>query len=220
MKNSSRRAFVTRAIATATTAITLRAPAFAEGDIPLDPGNGGQSILPAALQPGDILLSTTSSIESEIIRKVTSGPVSHAAVYLGQVNGVLSIIEAQSPKIFVDKLQNAIDHDTLLVAFRYPNIKSDQQKSVVEWFKAHAGTPFNKWGAVRDWVAQFLGLPRHVNLQTPGNGFYCSQLVIAGYDAAGLALIKSPAQWTPNDIANLAWTDQLHYVGHLQFVPQ
>ena len=190
-------------------------------DPPLDPGNDGVSILPAALQPGDLLLSTTSSPISLGVQLLTGGLVSHVAVYLGGIGGTSSIAEARQPNVVIDPLQSAIDNGSLIVALRFPglDLASDQLQFLVNWFTQRAGTPYNFWGSVADWVAGYSGFLRKVNLQTPGNAFYCSELVIEGYAAAGLLLTTSPAQWSPTDIADLMWTDRLQYVGHLKFIP-
>jgi hypothetical protein len=130
--------------------------------------------------------------------------------------GTPSIIEAQRPTLFIDSLDNALARDTLLVAFRYPNISTDQQTAISAWFSGRQGTPFNAWGAVHDAIFQFLGASVAVNVGTAGNSFYCSQLVIQGYSANGLALTNGDPIWSPNDLAALAWTDQLEYIGHLK----
>lgn len=51
--------------------------------IPLDPGRGGRSVGPEALQIGDIIVSTTSAAISRAIRVGTGSEVSHAMLYIG-----------------------------------------------------------------------------------------------------------------------------------------
>ena len=65
----------------------------AQNRLLLTPSNGGQAITGAALQPGDIILSSTNGINSLGIRVLTVSPVSHAAIYLGDacIRGIAAI---------------------------------------------------------------------------------------------------------------------------------
>jgi hypothetical protein len=144
-------------------AALLSESVVAQPSPPLSPGQGGRSILPSLLQDGDVLLSTSPQPLSVLIRWVTNGPVSHAAVFLNYL-GQPSIIEAQRPTLFIDSLDNAMARDTLLVAFRYPGISTDQQAALSAWFSGRQGAPFDRWGAVQDAIFQFLGAPVTVNV--------------------------------------------------------
>ena len=215
-------------------AVDPRAAALSD-EIPLDPGNGGMSIGPDALQIGDIILSTTDAASSGLIRFGTGSPVSHAMLYVDQGQ---QVIEAIGSGVTMRPLADAIAHATLAVAFRSPGLDEAHRQLVADAAVTHVGEPYDKIGIVRQ--AKFQ-IDRHVcdllsgtaaatcrdyvgyvDLGTPRPGtFFCSELVVAAYDAAGAPLTTAPYNWTsPDDLAELAFRDgALAYVGHLKSPP-
>lgn len=71
-------------------------------------------IHPSALQPADIVVSTTPATVSWVIREVTGAPFSHAMLYVG--NG--DVIEAIPSSVVPRTLNAALSEATLAVAFR------------------------------------------------------------------------------------------------------
>src|SRR5947199_9900036 len=75
--------------------------------------------------------------------------------------------------------------------------------------------PGNLQDRCRSWVGG-------IDLGTSsGNQFFCSEAVVAAYQAAGVPLTDTPPVWTsPEDLAQLAFRrGALAYVGHLKAPP-
>jgi uncharacterized protein YycO len=203
---------------------------LAFGGIPLDPGAGGRSIGVDALEPGDIILSTTSETVSRVIRGATGSEVSHAAIYVG--NGEMA--EALGDGVSIKPVATGIMDDSVAVAFRYPGLTAQQAQQVSDFARGAAGRKYDYWGVIdqaryklapafcatlgagaraqcESWVGS-------VDLGTSRNdSFYCSELVIAAYQAAGVQLTNGSVQTqSPEDIAQLRLTNTLQYVGHLK----
>lgn len=195
-------------------------------EIPLSPSNGGMSIDDASLQTGDILLSTSNSLVSGAIRLATNSPISHAAIYIG--NG--EVVEAITDGVVLQSLEEALRDDTVSVAFRYPNLTEAQGLLIKDFVGKNLGTPYNYWGIVKGspfFIAHSHSRIYRVDLRTRDNSsFFCSQLVIAAYQQAGVPITsEQPNLVTPGDLARMR-EDQvpeiqfgsqlLQYVGHLK----
>ncbi len=200
-------------------------------DIPLDPGNGGRSIGVEALQIGDIIVSTTDAWISEAIRSASGSPVSHAMIYTGDGG---QVVEAIGDGVVFRPLSEALAGATVAVAFRHPNLTEEQAWRIRDFVGQQIGKNYNYWGIIRqagfqldrrvfcsgktgdeyqrcvDWVGR-------INLGTGTNDqFFCSQLVVAAYEQAGVPLTSTPPHWnSPGDIAELRLSGMLGYVGHL-----
>jgi uncharacterized protein YycO len=201
------------------------------GDIPLDPGAGGMSIGVDGLQEGDILLSTTSDWISRAIRSATNSQVSHAALYVGNGN----VVEAVGQGVQLKPLEEAMVDDTFTVAFRYPGLTDGQRRQIVDFAASKVGQSYDRWGIVRQalfqldnwvWCRDRQGEDRErcrnwagrINLGTGTNdAFFCSELVVAAFQSAGVPLTSTPPHWTsPEDLAEMRLSNRLGYVGHLK----
>lgn len=218
---SRRSVFV--ALASAIFSLTFSKLAFCVDDPALSPSTGGKSITEAALQKGDLILSTTSSSTtsyvsaaiSAAIRAATgSGPVSHAAVY--SELGVVDVLISQG--VTVRSVADSLNATSVAVAFRYPQVTSDQQQQINDWAVAHLGAGYDFAGVVKDVRFQFLGKThRLVDFGVSRNRFYCSRFVIDAYGAANLQLTTTSPNFTsPNDLVPLTWFGELEYIGHLK----
>ncbi len=76
--------------------------------IALDPGVGGCSIGIAALQPADIIVSTTASPLHEGIRIATRSVVSHAALYAGDGEMIEAIGRGEVTGVIQRKIELAL----------------------------------------------------------------------------------------------------------------
>jgi uncharacterized protein YycO len=200
-------------------------------EIPLDPGAGGRSIGADALEIGDVILSTTADAVSRGIRAASGAPVSHSMLYVGGGQ----VVEAIGSGVVLRSLSDAVGPATVAVAFRHPDITSEQALMVRDFAGQHLGREYNYWGIVRqalfrlDMAAFCRGKSGEeydrcrnwagrVNLGTGGNDqFFCSQLILAAYKHAGAPLTASEPHWSsPGDMAELRLSKRLGYVGHLK----
>lgn len=217
---------------------TPTAPAHARvlsTDIPLDPGNGGMSIGPDALEIGDIILSTTPAAVSDLIRFATTSDVSHAMLYVGQGQ---QVIDATGHGVRLRPLTDALADATVAVAFRYPGLTDDQKGIIADKAAELIGRSYNYLGIIRQ--AQFrvhrvlcdvlpdaeaTACRTFFGKVDLGRGdsteFFCSQLIVEAYQDAGVPLTDTPPVWSsPDDLAQLALRQgALAYVGHLKAPP-
>jgi hypothetical protein len=201
---------------------------WVERDIPLSPIAGGRSIDTSALKMGDIIVSTTNQIPSKLIRFGTNSSVSHARIYIGGGQ----VVEAVGKGVELVSLEDAIRHDSLAVAFRYPGLSDEQALRIRDYVGQQLGKPYDfKFVFVRQplfqagaalcnvlsepeksqckhWVGKvYLG-------KSDDTTFVCSNLLAAGFADAGVPLTSSPANWTTPD--DITLKTNLEYVGHLK----
>ena len=221
-----------------------QAPAFQiQNRLLLTPANGGKGITTAALQPGDIILSSTNGVTSIGIRLVTVSPVSHAALYLGNDE----IAEAVGSGIRTRKMADFIADESTIVAFRHPGVRADHAETMRSFAQAHAGKKYNVLGVVLQapftLQRQYCELPlvpslvrdacirglAAIQLGVARNDrFFCSQFVLAAYQEAKLPLttadplLVSPADllhMREGDVPSVRIEQALQYVGHLKAGP-
>lgn len=215
---------------------TAQGQAYAlSSEIPLDPGNGGLSIGSDVLEVGDIIVTTTAAAVSGLIRFGTGSQVSHTMLYVGQGT---QVIDATSAGVRLRPLAEALSDATVAVAFRYPGLSEAQRQIIADKAAEHIGRPYDYWGIVRQ--ASFQIDSRVCNVLPAsaaeecrnfcgrvdvGRGtdteFFCSELVIAAYQAAGVPITSTPPEWTsPDDLAQFGLrSGVLAYVGHLKAPP-
>ncbi|KAB8194961.1 hypothetical protein FKV24_005700, partial [Lysobacter maris] len=190
-------------------------------EIPLDPGIGGQSIGPDALAPGDIIVSTARHAVSYAIRAGTLSAISHAMVYVGDGN----VVEAVGDGVREVPLATAIEPAILAVAYRDPRVDASRAQAIVDFARAQVGRPYNYGGVARagyrilfpfssrvlDAIRDIAGVD-----DDTARSFYCSELVYAAFEAAGIPLdTASGDPGTPDDLVQLRH-GSLGYVGHLK----
>ena len=210
----------------------------------LNPDNGGQAIGADALRPGDIILTAENSLNSMGIRLATLSPVSHAAVYMGNEQ----IAEAVGQGIRFRSIKALVNEEATIVAFRHPDITTEQAARINEFVVRHQGQKYNYFGVmlqapftlerrvcelplvpslVRDFcirgiAAVQLGLGRN-------DQFFCSQFILSAYRSAGLPLTDAdPRLINPGDLLHMREGDvpsvsihrALQYVGHLKAAPR
>ncbi|MGL6290332.1 MAG: trypsin-like peptidase domain-containing protein, partial [Silanimonas sp.] len=191
------------------------AEAFA---IPLDPGPGGRSISAAALQRGDLIVSTARHPVSYAIRAGTVSSVSHAMLYVGDGH----VVEAVGSGVRRVPLATALSGAILAVAYRRSGITSAQAQAVADFAARQVGRPYNYTGAARHAVRiTHPILSRIAEAIARGAGvrrdeaasFFCSELVYAAFEAAHVPLSTTPAaDGTPASLPSLLG-GTLGYVG-------
>lgn len=187
---------------------------------PLTPSKGGQSITEGAVKVGDILFSSTDKTSSKIIRKFTGGgPASHVAVISDISAGIPFVIEAISSGVRKVPLSTFIGENKYVVAFRYPNMDSNQISLMTSYLNERVDASYDMFGA---FVSAFFVLnEKTVEVdygQYKTKKTFCSKLLIEGFQTANISFLNMSGGWgTPNDLIPLTWTNNLIYVGHLKY---
>ncbi len=210
--------------------VTTQTKSVTNENIPLTPETGGMSIGEQALEVGDIIVSTTSENISRIIRHVTSSKVSHSSLYVG--DGM--VVEAVANGITLTTLEHALSDDSYAVALRCPELTVQQKLQIRDFAGRNLDVGYN-----------FVGISRHLLYRLAGNicrqfeganrllceakrlqisfgnddsdRWYCSELIFAAYEHAGVSLGVVPRTSTPETLVSL--TNMLAYVGHLKSYP-
>lgn len=200
--------------------------------IPLDPGVGGRSIMVSAMNPGDIIISTTDAAISKKIRQATGSEVSHASVYIGDGN----VIESIEDGVLQFTVETSVMDDSVAVAYRHKDMTPEKAALVVAFLKdaKDKKRKFDYMGLLRVAPYQLIssycnGLPEALRdacrtaadkfkLGTDNNDeFYCSELVFAAFKHAGLNISDVDPHWSaPQDVVRLNHNNTLQYVGHLK----
>ncbi len=195
-----------------------------------------------SLRVGDILLSAAQSLNSSAIRLATFSQVSHSAVYIGDGN----VVEAVGSGVRVYPVRQALSEGDIIVAYRHPGLDDDMRLKLQAFAMAQVGQPYNHLGiamhapfSLERRLCELPGVPGVVrnacmrsfsaiqmapNELDARNSFFCSQLVLASYRAAGLPLTGaaddalSPADllhMREGDVPSFRVTRKLAYVGRL-----
>lgn len=200
--------------------------------IPLDPGAGGRSIGSDLLQTADIIVSTTSAFVSKIIRAGTSSEVSHSALFIGNDQ----VVEAIGQGVVLRDLATSLQDDRLAVAYRLPGLSSMQALKIRDYVGLNLGLPYSVKGALNAGISYNnrknpysdafacakAGIcmdrnPAPIYKADRVDTFFCSQLIFAAYQDAGVPLAGGKAaDITPADYPDLWISKVLLYVGHLK----
>ncbi|MFU2315655.1 YaeF family permuted papain-like enzyme [Rahnella sp. PCH160] len=204
--------------------------------------NDAVSIGAEQLQPGDILLSSTTGVTSLGIRLFSLSGVSHASVYLG--NG--EVAEAVGEGVQIVSLEQALSHSNSMVSLRHPGFSDVQLQRLRFFAQSKRGKKYNYKGIVI--IAPytlsrrvcdlpvFFGKGRSqcfdtlatVQIGDPADAqetFFCSQFVIEAFNYAGNPITVSNALWISpadllhmreGDISSFTPVQPLQYVGHLK----
>lgn len=192
---------------------------------PLSPEWGGLSIGESALEPGDIIVSTTDAIVSSAIRLGTNSPVSHAILYAGTANvdggTAHMVVEAIHEGVVERELKASLAESFLAVVFRMPGLNSATRDAIVKAARDQKDKKFSVGLAIRAGALRAFGSSQYyqtVDIGSPSNVYFCSMLVADAYKAGGVNLDAQlrPTELVPGDIPMLP----LDYVGHLKWSPR
>lgn len=207
----------------------------------LTPTDGGRFVTADDLVPGDILLSASPGIASAGIRLLTTSPVSHAALYVG--NG--EIAEALGGGVRLRRIEAMLAEESVIAAFRHPSLDDDGALRVARFARDAVGKDYDYAGvmlhapfALQRRVCEIPGVPTVLRetclsslatlqlVRGSDDRFFCSQLVLESYRAVGLPITRAPPHWvSPEDILHMRAGDvssvrveqPLLYVGHLKY---
>lgn len=222
-------------------AVGVKAVAFQRKS--LTPTDGGRLAAPNELQRGDILLSADPGVASAGIRLLTTSPVSHAAIYVGDGE----VAEALRGGVRLRSMDRVMQEESVVAVFRHPALDEGRAQALSEFARAQVGKPYDFVGvmmhapfSLQRRVCELPGVPgvlREACLSTlataqliPGGDdrFFCSQFVLESYRSAGLPLTTARPHWVSpedilhmraGDVSSLPVAQPLVYVGHLKFTP-
>ncbi|TFZ45083.1 hypothetical protein E5C33_11465 [Stenotrophomonas maltophilia] len=142
------------------------------------------------LQPGDIVLSTTSEKISRSIRFFTNSPYSHAMLYVGN-----SLIHADGDGVFSLNPQRRIVASDEIAVFRLRGgLDAGQQATVINHVRSEVGSLYSVPHAIVVGLMKFCGRDRS------GKQF-CSRLVAQSYRLAGQRLVRNADYCSPGALA-------------------
>lgn len=205
-------------------------------------GNTYHEIHQADLQEGDLLFSSSIGLTSLGIRLFSASPVSHVAIYIGHGQ----VAESVGAGVQIITLEEMRAHSDKLFALRMPGLTAEQTIKIREFAQQKVGSPYNYQGIVemmpfmvtkqlcslnpfsQDFRQQCVKGMAEAQLDTPTNGesrYFCSQFVLAAFEYAGQSLTLAKSGWVSpgdllhmreGDIATLAPSQSLHYIGHIK----
>lgn len=217
------------------------APALRFQHSSIAPTGDDAFVAPEALQPGDILLSSMSSLRSAAIRLMTFAPVSHAAVYIGD----RQVVEAVGSGVRVRGIDELLKEETVVLVLRYPDLSAEQARNIKDYALKKSGTGFSYLGvtlhvplsiirrlcevplaplALRDACIRSIGVINQVAARE--SRLFCSQLVLQAYRHAEVPMTDAdPRLLSPADILHMREGDvssvrihrQLRYAGLLKY---
>jgi len=208
----------------------------------LTPTDGGRLVRPEELLAGDILLSADPGLASAGIRLLTTSPVSHAAIYVG--NG--EVAEALRGGVRLRSIDRVLQEESVVAAFRHPVLDEERAQRMSQFAREQVGKPYDFVGvvmhapfALQRRVCELPGVPavlREACLSTLAtfqlihggdDRFFCSQFVLESYRVVGLPITRARPHWVSpedllhmraGDVSSLPVEQPLIYVGHLKFM--
>jgi hypothetical protein len=151
-----------------------------------------QVIDPLHLEPGDIVVSSGSHLESWLIKTATAHDATHVAIHIGSGIG----IEANDPGVVpVYFPAIAYAESAKLKVKRYSGLSPDQKSMIVQFVEGTLFRPYSTIGA----IATILPFLRRQN----DSGYFCSMLASAAYAAIDCSLTdETPSDATPGHVAD------------------
>lgn len=145
------------------------------------------------LRKGDILLTTSSAKDSQVIRAVTGSDISHAMLYVAEG----SVMDSTSEGVHARNLQRQIyDDDCAIYAYRAKaKIAPEIMDSIVNYVRSETGAPYAYFEAM---CSPFT------TENTGGAAQFCSRLVARAYANAGFPLTDNADFSTPADLQRSA----------------
>ncbi len=206
------------------------------------PGNTLRVINESDLRSGDLLLSSSINATSVGIRLFSTSAVSHVAIYIGNSE----VAEAVGSGVQIVSLKDAEIHSDKIFALRMPGITQQDAKDIRQFAQQKTGRGYNYKGIIemapfmvtkqlcslnpfskefRQQCVKGLAAAQLSSPNASGSSYFCSQFVIAAFEHTGHPLTLAAAGWVSpgdllhmreGDIATLAPTQPLKYIGHLK----
>lgn len=141
------------------------------------------------LKKGDIILSTSTHLQSKAIKYFTRSDISHAMIYVANSSVMDSTLEGVQARN-IDKM--FYDDSCAIYAYRLKEeIPQDRMQNIINYVRGENGAPYTLSGALSAVI-----LPN-----VKGNGKqYCSRLISRAYAMEGIMFTKNADACTPAQI--------------------
>lgn len=151
------------------------------------------------IQPGDVVLTTTTTPMSQAIRKATGADISHAMICVGRS----SVIDSTGDGVHARNLQRLILEPGCASHVLRPvkPLTSDQLRSVISFARAAVGTRYTRTGAAKSVLAGLVA----------GRRQFCSRLVAQAYRDAGVNLVSDADFCHPGELLRSAMLVEVPY---------
>ncbi len=142
------------------------------------------------IQPGDVVLTTTTDPMSKTIRKLTDTDISHAMICVD----TSSVIDSTGDGVHARNLGRIILEPGCAGHVLRPvkPLSTDQLRAVIFFARAAVGTRYTKSGAAKSVLAGFVA----------GRRQFCSRLVAQAYRDAGVNLVSDADFCHPGELLN------------------
>jgi PKD repeat protein len=170
------------------------------------------SNLDLTLQKGDILVHSSSGF----FAKLTPGPWSHAAMYIGNDQ----TIEATKSGVHIHSLEDwSYPEDTCVAVFRINGLSDSSREAIVNWGKTKDGRPYDFPSIAM--VIKQLDCPHDFWTWPFCMFYYCSELVWASYrGGAGINLHPIPKVIVLPTTLVCGKYQSTHFIGaHIEEIP-
>ena len=154
---------------------------------------------------GDYGVVATGGIFAKLIQLGTRSRWNHAFIYVGEIDGVASIVEANPTGVALSPVS-----EYPKIAWNQHEEITDEQRAGIAFYARRAiGKPYN-WGIILMLAFRILGLKifpkKFIHYLAKHEGYVCSELVAECYERAGLPLCTDPSLCNPGDLAErLIW---------------
>jgi len=141
------------------------------------------------IMPGDVLLIRTikdnpfMALIGWLIRKITRGWTTHAAIYLG--GGGNYIVEALLDGVKKTKLKKYLNNKTQFLVYRNRRLNTFKLTILKDFLYSAIGKPYDLDG-IKDFIFD--------DRKNDANKFFCSELEVIGYQLIGIKSSNKPAR--------------------------
>lgn len=141
------------------------------------------------LKEGDILLTRSSSRESQLIRQITSSDYSHAILYVG----IKSCIESDGLGVQSQNIQRLLFENNDDVTILRLKDSDNNITKAIEFARQKVGTEYSTS------EARLARLEKEISAKEPNRQF-CTRFVAQAFNHAGILLVENPDYCSPQEI--------------------
>ncbi|HHQ4925324.1 TPA: YiiX/YebB-like N1pC/P60 family cysteine hydrolase [Aeromonas veronii] len=143
------------------------------------------------LEIGDIILTTTTKLDSKAVRLFTNSDISHALIYVAHG----SVIDSTSKGVHARNVDKLIydDECNIYVMRSLTPLTHEQKTNMGFYLRSIIGTGYTKVG--------LIGTVSPIKFKNSDYQF-CSRLAARAYEGIGILISDDPSHCTPDNIKN------------------